>query len=46
MLAHPQYLALQLFIGGDSYSGMIVPLVTKYVVDGKIFMRKFVPFFQ
>ncbi|OWM79149.1 hypothetical protein CDL15_Pgr003320 [Punica granatum] len=35
MVAHPQYLALQLFIGGDSYSGMIVPLVTKYVVDGK-----------
>ncbi|PKI53782.1 hypothetical protein CRG98_025788 [Punica granatum] len=37
MVAHPQYLALQLIIGGDSYSGMIVPVVTKYVVDGKIF---------
>ncbi|KAK4793407.1 hypothetical protein SAY86_023842 [Trapa natans] len=34
MLAHPKYLALQLFIGGDSYSGMIVPLVVKYVVQG------------
>ncbi|OWM79150.1 hypothetical protein CDL15_Pgr003321 [Punica granatum] len=46
MIAHPQYLALQLFIGGDSYSGIIVPQVTKYVVDeisfpflGQIFCR-------
>ena len=33
---HPQYLPVQLFIGGDSYSGIIVPLVTKKVIDGKI----------
>lgn len=31
---HPQYLPLQLFIGGDSYSGIIVPLITKKVVEG------------
>ncbi|KAE8008168.1 hypothetical protein FH972_004708 [Carpinus fangiana] len=31
---HPQYLPVQLFIGGDSYSGMTVPLVTKKVIDG------------
>ncbi|KAB1207375.1 Serine carboxypeptidase-like 17 [Morella rubra] len=31
---HPQYLPVQLFIGGDSYSGISVPLVTKLVVDG------------
>ncbi|KAM3714753.1 hypothetical protein ACJW31_01G357900 [Castanea mollissima] len=31
---HPQYLPVQLFIGGDSYSGIIVPLVTKKVIDG------------
>ncbi|XP_057978384.1 serine carboxypeptidase-like 18 isoform X2 [Malania oleifera] len=31
---NPQYLPLQLFIGGDSYSGITVPLVTKYVVEG------------
>ncbi|CAL5377531.1 unnamed protein product [Camellia sinensis] len=31
---HPQYLAIQLFVGGDSYSGITVPLVTKKIVDG------------
>ncbi|KAI4298588.1 hypothetical protein L6164_032128 [Bauhinia variegata] len=31
---HQQYLLLQLFIAGDSYSGMIVPLITKKVVEG------------
>ncbi|CAL5377520.1 unnamed protein product [Camellia sinensis] len=30
---HPQYLAVQLFVGGDSYSGITVPLVTKKIVD-------------
>jgi hypothetical protein len=34
---HPQYLPVQLFIGGDSYSGITVPLVTKKVIDGKIY---------
>lgn len=32
---HTQYLLVQLFIGGDSYSGIIVPLVTKKVLEGK-----------
>lgn len=32
---HTQYLPVQLFIGGDSYSGIIVPLVTKKVLEGK-----------
>ncbi|GAV78823.1 Peptidase_S10 domain-containing protein [Cephalotus follicularis] len=34
LLEHPQYLALQLFIGGDSYSGILVPLVTLKVYEG------------
>ncbi|GMH13584.1 hypothetical protein Nepgr_015425 [Nepenthes gracilis] len=29
-----QYLGLQIFVGGDSYSGIIVPLVTKHIVEG------------
>ncbi|KAK0581624.1 hypothetical protein LWI29_016033 [Acer saccharum] len=33
LLEHPQYLPLELFIGGDSYSGIIVPLITKKVVQ-------------
>ncbi|XP_052194837.1 serine carboxypeptidase-like 18 isoform X1 [Diospyros lotus] len=31
---NPQYLKVQLFVGGDSYAGKIVPLVTKLIVDG------------
>ncbi|XP_061354603.1 serine carboxypeptidase-like 18 [Gastrolobium bilobum] len=30
---NPQYLSNKLFIGGDSYSGIIVPLITKMVVE-------------
>ncbi|KAG8645709.1 hypothetical protein MANES_10G085800v8 [Manihot esculenta] len=33
LLEHPQYLLVQLFIGGDSYSGLIVPLITQKVVE-------------
>ncbi|KAF2320833.1 hypothetical protein GH714_031129 [Hevea brasiliensis] len=33
-LEHPQYLLLQLYIGGDSYSGIPVPLITKKVIEG------------
>ncbi|XAR52945.1 hypothetical protein NMG60_11021287 [Bertholletia excelsa] len=31
---HPKYLAVQLFVGGDSYSGITVPLVTKLIIEG------------
>ncbi|XP_044509714.1 serine carboxypeptidase-like 18 [Mangifera indica] len=31
---NPKYLSLELFIGGDSYSGIIVPLITKLVLEG------------
>ncbi|GAB2292110.1 hypothetical protein Dimus_026362 [Dionaea muscipula] len=34
LVENPQYLALQTFVGGDSYSGIIVPLVTKLIVEG------------
>ncbi|KAK6945963.1 Peptidase S10, serine carboxypeptidase [Dillenia turbinata] len=30
---NPQYLALQLFVGGDSYAGKIAPLVTQKIVQ-------------
>ncbi|KAJ9705334.1 hypothetical protein PVL29_003393 [Vitis rotundifolia] len=33
LIEHPKYLPLQLYAGGDSYSGMIVPLVVKHIVD-------------
>ncbi|XP_047321012.1 serine carboxypeptidase-like 18 [Impatiens glandulifera] len=31
---HPQYASLPVFVGGDSYAGLIVPLVVKKIVDG------------
>ncbi|KAJ0011152.1 hypothetical protein Pint_33645 [Pistacia integerrima] len=31
---NPKYLAVELFIGGDSYSGISVPQITKLVVEG------------
>ena len=31
---HPQYLHLRLFIGGDSYAAMIVPLITQKILQG------------
>ncbi|GKV00447.1 hypothetical protein SLEP1_g13133 [Rubroshorea leprosula] len=34
LLEHPQYLTNQLFIGGDSYSGIPLPIVVKNIFDG------------
>ncbi|XP_059653046.1 serine carboxypeptidase-like 13 [Cornus florida] len=31
---HPQFLANQLFIGADSYSGISAPIVVKHIIDG------------
>ncbi|KAK9690515.1 hypothetical protein RND81_09G133700 [Saponaria officinalis] len=31
---HPQYLQIPLYLGGDAYSGIIVPLLTKLVAEG------------
>ncbi|XP_047336758.1 serine carboxypeptidase-like 18 [Impatiens glandulifera] len=30
---HPQYQSLPFFVGGDSYAGLIVPLITKRIVQ-------------
>ncbi|KAI9127618.1 hypothetical protein K1719_000611 [Acacia pycnantha] len=34
LIEHPQYLHLRLFIAGDSYSGLIVPEITKKIIEG------------
>ncbi|KAG5548266.1 hypothetical protein RHGRI_013837 [Rhododendron griersonianum] len=34
LVEHPQFLSVHLFIGGDSQAGMIVPLITKKIIDG------------
>ncbi|KAF2309497.1 hypothetical protein GH714_003287 [Hevea brasiliensis] len=34
LLDHPQYLTNQLFIGGDSYSGIPLPIVVQNILDG------------
>ncbi|XP_054788123.1 serine carboxypeptidase-like 18 isoform X2 [Prosopis cineraria] len=33
LIKHSQYLNLRLFIGGDSYSGLIVPKITKRLIE-------------
>ncbi|GMQ01195.1 hypothetical protein CsSME_00047916 [Camellia sinensis var. sinensis] len=34
LVEHPQFLSVQLFVGGDSYAGLTVPLITKKIIDG------------
>ncbi|KAL7199545.1 hypothetical protein ACSBR2_021771 [Camellia fascicularis] len=34
LLEHRQFLSVQLFVGGDSYAGITVPLITKKIIDG------------
>ncbi|KDP35358.1 hypothetical protein JCGZ_10342 [Jatropha curcas] len=34
LLDHPQYLTNQLFIGGDSYSGIPLPMIVQHILDG------------
>ncbi|CAM8904270.1 unnamed protein product [Rhodiola kirilowii] len=36
LIEHPKYLPLQLIIGGDSYAGMFVPVVTQKVLERNI----------
>ncbi|KAJ0029899.1 hypothetical protein Pint_14104 [Pistacia integerrima] len=35
LLEHPQFLTNQFFIGGDSYSGISVPMIVQHILDGK-----------
>lgn len=32
---HPKYLSNPFYIGGDSYAGKVVPLITQYLSEGK-----------
>ncbi|KAK1441148.1 hypothetical protein QVD17_06987 [Tagetes erecta] len=33
--SHPEFLANSFYVGGDSYSGMSVPIITQLISDGK-----------
>lgn len=35
LYAHPTFLGNQLYIGGDSYSGLIVPILLQNILEGK-----------
>ncbi|KAK4746575.1 hypothetical protein SAY87_025612 [Trapa incisa] len=34
MVSHPEYRYNQLYVGGDSYSGITVPVVVQHILDG------------
>jgi len=45
---HPEYLKVPFYVGGDGYSGIIVPLVTELILAGNLsswFLQHFLPFF-
>lgn len=33
---HPQFLANQLYVGGESYSGLLIPILVQQIVIGNI----------
>lgn len=36
VIEHPQFISNQFYVGGDSYSGLIVPVLTQIIADGKM----------
>ncbi|PKI50682.1 hypothetical protein CRG98_028919 [Punica granatum] len=36
LLEHPEYISNQMYVGGDSYSGVTVPLVIQHILDGNM----------
>lgn len=37
LIQHPQYLENILYIGGDSYSGIPLPIIVQEIYDGKLY---------
>lgn len=41
LLSHPQFIGNELYVGGDSYSGKIVPLVVTHILQGYLLTNIF-----
>ena len=37
LLAHPQYFENMLYVGGDSYSGIPLPMIVQEIFNGKVY---------
>jgi len=39
LLSHPKFLGNELYVGGDSYSGITLPIVVKNILEGSFFSQ-------
>ena len=43
LLAHPEFRTNPVYIAGDSYNGITVPVIVEKISDGKLSLIKFLP---
>lgn len=39
LLDHPEFLKNNLYVGGDSYSGIVLPMITEKIYYGEVFCK-------
>lgn len=35
LIEHPDYISNRIYIAADSYSGLLVPIISQHILDGK-----------